>query len=72
MIKNVYFLYNYSISCCGIDPEDQKCKHETKTIWRLKRFQTNSSYDSEIYESCDSVHPKLTHESQFSDSGHQA
>jgi len=28
---------------------------------------------TEIYESCDSGHPKLTHdESQFSDSGHQA
>jgi len=27
MIKNVYFLYNYSINCWGrIDPETQECK----------------------------------------------
>jgi len=36
MIKNVYFSYNYSINCWDrIDPEAQKCKQETKTIWRL-------------------------------------
>ena len=36
MIKNVYFLYNYSINCWGrIDPEAQKCKQETTTIGRL-------------------------------------
>jgi len=38
MIKNVYFLYNYSINCWGrIDPEAQKWKQEMKTIWRLKQ-----------------------------------
>jgi len=37
MIINVYFLDSYSINCWGcIDTEAQKCKHDTKTIWRLK------------------------------------
>jgi len=40
MIKNVYFLYNYSINCWGrIDPEPQKCKNED----HLKDIYTYSS-----------------------------
>jgi len=41
MIKNVYFLYNYSINCWGrIDPEAQKCKQETKNMHKYNLHNT--------------------------------
>jgi len=53
MIKNVYFLYNYSINRCGrIDPEAQKCKQETKTIWRLRIFQLTFWVQVHIFYIC--------------------